>query len=155
MDTNDNLEPIEMHVIRGFVMTGEIVKIHDYRKPNSLDEKVKRSEFVGMKLSNGCVIHIPTDRGAAMKQLANKVMKIWSGALDVKATNTAIKALLFEAEVAVMITEIKRGPDSGKNQYRLYDALAADTFEPSPTTGQPRVKIEHKKGDADDGYMTI
>ncbi len=155
MKINKNDSPIEMHVVRGFVMTGEVVKIHDYRIPATLDDKAKRSEFIGLKLSNGCVIHIPTDRGEAMKKLANEVMKIWKSELGVEATNNAIKALLFEAEVAVMITKVKLGPDAGKSQYRLYDATAKETFLPSPTTNQPRVKIEHKKGDPDDGYMTI
>lgn len=151
------LTPIDMHVVRAVDFKGQITKIRDYRKPaNPLDEDAKTANFVGIKLSTGNVIHIPTDRGEKMEKLANEVIRLWNDAgLDLVKTTNAIKALFFESDIAIMVTVVKRGPDAGKNQYRFYDALAADTFEPSQTTQQPRVKIVHEKGDATNGYFSV
>lgn len=153
-----NQTPIEMHVVRAVDFKGQITKIRDYRMPaNRLDEDAKTANFVGIKLSTGNVIHIPTDRGEKMEKLADDVVQLWNNAdLDLEMTTNAIRALFFEADIAIMITTVKRGPDAGKSQFRFYDALAEDTFLPSPTNHQPRVKIVHQKGDPiDDGYMTI
>ncbi len=147
--TDAKLNPIEMHVVRGVTVTGGIYKIHDYRIE---DEK----HFVGILLDTGSVVHIPTDRGTKMLDLAQAMLKLWNDEhLDYGKTNDMIKALFFEADVAIMITSVKTGPNKGQPQYRFYDATAPETFEPSPTTKQPRVKVLHEKGDATNGYMTI